>query len=264
MKKFIFLIPVAIFLLITTLGSRLFASGQISPATLVIVTAVFMLVMALVRPKNGSQKPVSSVEELVRGEFAKNAFADDPQKNAKFQSILKDYAGGMPKSALGKLAKLQSLCETDQERYALARISALVHSSLGKFPEAKRQCTTALVLHPTCELALELGSCQQRLGELEKARESYQYALDLDESSLEARSRLATAYVADRRYEEGLEEAMEVLNRDPGHASALATSAICYGLLGESVLYKRYTDLAVEAGYKKEKITDTVTALKKN
>ncbi len=263
MKKFVFLIPIAIFLLFTTLGSRLFASGQISPATLVIATAVIMLVMALVRPKTGKQKPVSGVEELVRGEFARDAFADAPDRNAKFQAIVKDYSGNMPKSALGKIAKLQPLCQTDEERYALARISALVHSTLGKFPEAVRQYTTALVLCPSSDLALELGSCQQRLGQLKKARESYQYAMDLDEGNLEAQSKLATAYVADRMYDEALDQAMEVLNKEPRHASSLATAAICYGMLGETVLYKRYTDLAVEAGYKKDKITDTVTALKK-
>ncbi len=263
MKKFLFLIPILIFLLITSIGTNLFAAGTVSPLMLVLATAGMMAVLLLFRPKTVKAKPVSDVEDMVRGAFAKDAFCNDPKRNALFQAIVKDYSGNMPKAAAGKIAKLRPLCETDPERYALARIAALVQISLNKYPEAARQYTTALVLHPTSELALELGSCQQRLGELKKARESYQYAMDLDETNLDAQCRLATAYVADRMYSKALEEALAVLEKAPQNSSALATSAICYGLLGDPLLYKRYTELAVENGYKKEKITDTVSALKK-
>ncbi len=264
MKNLLFLVPIALFLVFSAFSSRLFAAGTVSPSMMVLLSIGLMAaIMMLFRPKAAKRSPITGVEETIRGEFAKDAFLDDPKKNAQFQAIVKAYSGNMPKSAASKLPKLQPLCVTDQERYAFARLSALVHTALGKYGEAARQYTTALVLHPTSDLAVELGACQQRLGELKKARESYQYAIDLDETNLDARCRLATAYVADRKYEEALEEALAVLDKAAANESALATAAICYGLLDEPLLYKRYTELAVENGYKQDKITETVKALKK-
>lgn len=264
MKKFAFVIPILIFLVFMFLTNKLLAAGAMSPTTMVIFMAVAMLVMFLVRPKNKQKtKPISELEAKIRGEFARNAFTGEDPLSTKFQSALKDYSGNMPKSALNKLQKLAPLCRNDQEKYAVAVATAQVQLSLGKPIDAVRQYTTALVLHPTPELALEQGSCYQRLGELSKARSAYTYALDLDENNLEAHSAIATTYVADREYEEALGVAQKVLEKNANHPSALATTAICYGLLNDPLLSKRYTDLAEEQGYSRKKITDTINALKK-
>ena len=264
MKKFAFVIPVLIFLGFMFVTNNLVASGNFNPMVMVGIFGGAMILMALIRPKNKQKaKPVTEIEAKVRGDFARTAFADNQQLNAKFQAALKDYSGNMPKAALSKLQKLAPLCTNDQDKYAVAVATAQIQLSLGKAVEAVRQYTTALVIHPTAELALEQGSCYQRLGELSKARSAYTYALDLDESNLEAHSAIATTYVADREYEEALGVALKVLEKNDKHASALATTAICYGLLNDPILSKRYTDLAEEQGYSRKKITDTINALKK-
>ena len=264
MKKFAFVIPILIFLGFMYLSNNLLAAGTISPATMVVIMGGAMLLMVVVRPKTKQKvKPLSDVEKKVRGEFALDAFNDDAQLSARFQSALKDYSGNMPKSALNKLTKLAPLCRNDQEKYAVAIATAQVQMTLGKFVEAVRQYTTALVIHPTPELAMEQGGCYQRLGELGKARSAYTYALDLDENNLEAHSAIATTYVADREYDEALGVALKVLEKNDKHASALATTAICYGLLNDPILSKRYADLAEAQGYSRKKITDTISALKK-
>lgn len=264
MKKFAFFIPIILILVFSLISNRLFASGSINPTTMVIVMAALMLVLILFRPKSKqAPKPVSDIESKVRGDFAKDAFADDAQLNAKFQSALKDYSGNMPKSAYNKLTKLAPLCRNDQEKYAVAIATAMVQVTTGKFVEAARQYTTALVLHPSSELAMEQGGCYQRLGELKKARSAYEYALDLDSTNVEALSAIATTYVADREYTSALASAKQVLEKDENHASALATTAICYGLLNDPVMSKHYTDKAVANGYSQKKITDTISALKK-
>lgn len=263
MKKLIYFIPIILFLAFSMIGPRMFASGSISPTTLVILMVVLMAVMMLARPKAAAPKPASDVERKVRGDFAKDAFLDDPQRSAKFLSALKDYRGNMPKAALGKLEKLAPQCRSDEETYAVSVATAMCYITLNKFREAAREYTRALGLHPTSEIALSQGSCYQRLGLLEKARDAYEFALDLDAENLEARSSLATTYVADGDYKAALEEAMLVLQKNEKHASALATTAICHGLLDDPLMYKHYTDLAVENGYSQDKITKTVSALKK-
>ena len=110
---------------------------------------------------------------------------------------------------------------------------------------------------------MDLGSCHQRLGNLDKARDSYEFALDLDEDNLEALSRIATTYVADHEWETALEYANRVIDKDESNSSALATAAICYGLLDNPVMTKYYTEQAVENGYNRKKIEETIATLKK-
>jgi cytochrome c553 len=76
-------------------------------------------------------------------------------------------------------------------------------------------------------------------------------------------SALATAWVADGQYNDALDYAEEVLKLDETNASALATCAICHGLLNHPHRSAEYTEKAVAAGYSEKKIEDTIKALKK-
>ena len=263
MKKFSFLLPILIFLLIMSLGNRVLATGSVSPSTLVILVAVGMGILVLLKPKSNGSKAVSNLEQKARGEFAKDAFADDPKLGAMFDKAISDFNKNMPKAALAKLTKLATLCTGEKEIYAVSRATAQVQIVLGKPLPAIREYTRALGLHPTAEGAIELGSCHQRLGNLDKARDSYEFALDLEPDNLDARAILATTYVADGDYDTALEQAQLVLEKNEQHSSALATAAICSGLTGDPVMCKYYTDQAVANGYSKKKIEETIAALKK-
>lgn len=263
MKKLGFLIPILLFLGLSTLMPQMLSGGHVNKGTLVMIIAAFFVVMYMARPKTKGARPMSDVEEMVRGEFSKDAFADDPKRNARFQSALNDYSQRMPKSALSKLNKLAQEVTTDPETYAISMALALCCEQQQNYKEAIRHYNKALLLNPTAELAMTVGSVHQRLGELRKARDSYEFALDLDEGCLEARSRIATTHVADGNYDTALEQAELILEKDAANASALATAAICCALLNDPVMSKRYRQLAVENGYSEKKITDTISALKK-
>ena len=263
-KTGIFLIPLLIFAVISLLGTKLFAAGAISPAMLVLISAVAMVAMALIRPKAKTAAKFSPnvVQELL-GDFSKDAFAEDPQNAAKFQSAVSDYIQSMPKAALNKLEKLQPLCKTDADHYAVTVAMGMAKAALSDFDGAIKLYNKAVVICPTSQLADAMGSLQQRVGELKKAIDSYEFALDLEPGNLQVRSKLATAHVADGDFDNAIEQAQQVLDLDERNASALATIAICHGVLGHDSLYQGYTAKAVEAGYKAEKITSTVPILKK-
>lgn len=263
MKILMMLVPVIMLLVFMRLSSGVLASGSVNPLILIGITAVFMVLLIVTRPKNKGPKPASDLEKKVRGEFAKDAFADDPKLGAMFQAAIKDYSSNMPKAAISKLTKLAAQCTGDKEVYAVAMATAQCQLIIGEPLPAVREYTKALTIYPTAEVAMELGSCHQRLGNLDKARDSYEYALDLDENNLEAKSRIATTYVADHDFAMALEYANEIIDADETNSSALATAAICHGVLQDSVLCKHYTDLAVENGYSKNKIEETIATLKK-
>ena len=263
MKRFAFIIPVLIFLLFMSLGNKVLATGTVSPSSLVIIVVVAVGLILFMKPKTKVNKPATDIEVKARGEFAKDAFADKPQLEAKFEAAIKDYNSNMPKAALAKLTKLAPLCTDDKEIYAVSMATAQVQMLLGKPLPAIREYTRALGLHPTVQGAIDLGSCHQRMGNLDKARDSYEFALDLDPDNLEARAILATTYVADGDYYTALEQAQMVLEKNDKHASALATAAISCGLTGDPVMCKHYTTQAVENGYSKKKIEETIAVLKK-
>ncbi|MEF2837316.1 MAG: hypothetical protein U0N82_06295 [Oscillospiraceae bacterium] len=263
MKRFAFIIPVLIFLLFMSLGNKVLATGTVSPSSLVIIVVVAVGLILFMKPKTKVNKPATDIEVKARGDFAKDAFADKPQLEAKFQAAIKDYNSNMPKAALAKLTKLAPLCTDDKEIYAVSMATAQVQMLLGKPLPAIREYTRALGLHPTTQGAIDLGSCHQRMGNLDKARDSYEFALDLDPDNLEARAILATTYVADGDYYTALEQAQMVLEKNDKHASALATAAISCGLTGDPVMCKHYTTQAVENGYSKKKIEETIAVLKK-
>lgn len=264
MKKLAFFVPILFFAGAMFVGSKFMASGNVSPTTMMLGMVAILVVVSVFRPKSKQTvKPADELESEIRGDFARDAFAGDAQLNAKFQSALKDMSSSMPKSAYNKLTKLAPLCQGDQEKYAVAMATAQVQMANGKFADAARQYTTALVIHPSSGLAMKQGGCYQRIGELSKARSAYTYALDLDENNLEAHSAIATTYVADREYDEALGVALRVLEKDENHASSLATAAICYGLLNDPIMSKHFADRAEAQGYSRKKINETISALKK-
>lgn len=263
MKKLNFFLPILMIGLFSLVGYRIIGSDSISPGSMIGLSALLLVFLLLSKPKASAAKPMAQIEEQIRGEFAKDAFADDPVLGAKFQAALTDYSKNMPKAALNKLQKLAPQCTGDPEVYAVAMASAMIHTTLNKPTDAIKEYVRALSIHQDAPLAIQLGSCYQRIGELEKAMDSYEFALDLDPELTEARTKLATALVADGRYSMGLKQALTVLETQENNDSALATAAICSALLNDPVMYKHYLEKAVDNGYKRDKITQTVDALKK-
>lgn len=263
MKKLAYLVPIIMIFAFSFIANRLVLSGSISPMALLIGSIVVAALLLLFRPKTGGSKPAADAQLQPVDEFAANAFAEDDKLQSQYAAAMKDYAGNCPKACLRKLEKLAPQCTTDQQTYAISVASAPCYIREGRIEEALMAYNRALVLHPTSSLAHSVGSCQQRMGDLDKAMDSYSFALELDENNLEARSSLATAYVADRNYRTALEHAAMVLKQNENHAAALATSAICYGVLDDSLMCKQFTERAVENGYDRKKINNTISALKK-
>lgn len=264
MKKLgTFFLPIVTFLLLTTLGSRLIANGRIDATTIGILAIVFVLLLLFSKNKNNSTKNADAVAAEFLDDYSADAFDNDEALKAKFYAALTDYGKNMPKAALTKLEKLEPLCTGQKEKYAVAMAIAKTSYHLQKFPRAILEYNKAVVIHPTCSIASTIGDCYQRLGELKKAQDSYEFAIELDPNNPDPCSRLATTYVADWDYTTALYYANHALTLDENYASALATAAICYSLLDDPLMAKHFTDRAIANGYSEKKISETVSALKK-
>lgn len=260
MKK---LLPILLLIPLLIGLFKFMASGAMHPAVMVLVLGGLLMGLTMIRPK--SKGPTVRDEEIADalGEFSKDAFNDDSPLSVEFQTAVASFQSNMPKAAFAKLEKLAPQCRDDRERYAVAMITALICTKTNEHAKAVAAYNQAVVLNPTTEVAFAIGSCQQRLGHLKKARDSYEFALELDPRNIQAMSAMATTWVADRKYENALEYAEMALDVEENNASALATCAICHGLLGNSEESGEYTEKAVREGYSRNKIQDTIKALKK-
>lgn len=254
--------PIIVVALMAFFGKQLF-SGRIDPMTMLIIAAVAFGLMMFIKPKKSASGSTNAAAMDLLGEYAKDAFSYDEKLHNKFMSAVNDHFNAMPKSAYKKLTELEPLCKTDDDTYAHSIALALSKISNEDYEGAIKLYNKAVVIHPSAQLAEAIGSLHQRMGELEKAIDAYQFAMDLDPSNLAILAKVATVYVADGDFESGIEHAQLVLDREENNASALATIAICHGALEHGDLYKGYTVKAVENGYDEGKITNTVTALKK-
>lgn len=254
--------PLVILLLLSQVVPR-FLSGGLSPQNLLFAGAVLAVVLVLTRPRKAATKTPEAVAQEVLDDFSAEAFRQSEALMGKFQAALKDIGSNMPKAAVSKLEKLAGQCSTQEDKYAVAMATALAFRKQNDLKNAIREYNKALVLHPSAKLAYTIGDCNQRLGYLDKARDSYEFASELDPSNPMYFSVIGTTYVGEGDYDTAMDYASEALNRDETYAQALATMSICYGLKEDAVLQRHYQRLAVENGYSESKIEDTIRALKK-
>lgn len=257
-----FLVPIFVIAVVAIFFKQVFGNGPMNPLVMVGIIVVCLVGTSLLRPKKKAGSSVDTTFSLL-GDYGKEAFSYDEGLNSQFQSAVSDFLNSMPKSATKKLETLQTMCKTDADTYAVCIVLGMIKSYEDDHAAAIKLFNKAVVLHPTAQLAETIGSAQQRIGELEEAMDSYEFALDLDPNAIDIRAKLATAYVGNGDFETAIDHAQLVLDQQADHASALATIAICHGVLSHSNLYSGYTAKAVEAGYSEQKITTTVTALQK-
>lgn len=262
-KNGVFLVPILVIGVFMLISNRLMSSGAMSPSTMVIIGAVAFVLMLLIRPQKPTSQTSPDTALSLLGDYSKDAFSYDESLSSQFQSAVSDFLNSMPKSAVKKLEKLQALCKTDADTYAVSVAMGMIKCQNDDYAEAIKLFNKAVVLHPTAQLAESIASAQQRIGELDEAIDSYEFALDLDPEAIDIRAKLATACVGNGDFESAIDHAQLVLDKQEDHASALATIAICHGVLDHTDLYNGYTAKASEAGYSEQKITTTVTALKK-
>lgn len=263
MKRILFMIlPILVIATGILIVPRLMAGGT-SPITLILISGVLMFIMIMSRPKKAVTKSMEQISDELLDDYCANAFDAHDALGKKYEAVLRDIGNNMPKAASAKLKKLESECVTDPQKYAVALAAGKTSYLTKDFKNVIRQYNKAIVLNPTPFLAYSIGDCHQRLGALEKARDSYEFACELDPSNPKYPSSLATAYVGDGMYDDGIAYALDALNLDENYAQALATLAICYGVKDNRMMYDHYRNQAVDNGYSQEKIESTVKALKK-
>lgn len=261
-KLFSLIIPVFVILVGTMIVPKMVA-GSVNSSTLVLISISMIALLFLFRPKKGAAKSAQQVLEEIIDDYCQDAFNGSEELEKKFLAAVNDIGNNLPKSSLSKLQKLAPQCSSDPQRYAVAKASALVCRLTQDWKGAIREYNRAIVLNPTEELAYNIGECNQRIGKLDKARDSYEFAMELNPNNVRYPSSLATAYVGDGDYDTALDYARDALTIDENYPQALATMAICYGMKNDSVMYRHYTIKAAEAGYNQDKIETTVKELKK-
>lgn len=238
-------------------------SGEASPLTVFLFFATLVVgLLLLFLPKRDTTIPMEQVTGEILDDFCKGAFSDNPERHGEFVSALTEISRGNCKTAIQKLEQLSEKCSQNPEKYAVAKASALAYRKLHDEKSMIREYNKALVLNPTDALAYEIGYCHQRQGDLEKARDAYEFAAELAPTNPQYPSSLGTVCVGEHDFETAMDFAADALELNPVFPQALATMAICHGMKEDSDMYEYYLKLAMNHGYRRDKIENTLKKLR--
>lgn len=263
MRLILTLLITAVFVLLAYQGlvTKELSVSNLTRAFLILV-GLFLSLVRSYRP----QRPRSSktLYKNTYGEYIRNAFADDPKLEKQLYQAIADYNQNHPEKAVNILMKLRGECRNTDDIFAVTAFTALCLDDLQLYEEASNAYQNALRLHRNSTLASNLGLCYQRLGYYTKAQDAYELAIDIDPDNAFAYNNYSSLYFREADYESALEYAQHALDINPQMPQALATSAICFALMGQNVEYKEYYRRAVTAGYSGKKIKDAIEKLDPN
>ena len=214
--------------------------------------------------KKPKQPPVSNKKALYQKaypEFIQEPFADEPKLEKKFYDAIHDYNRNKPSDAVAKLEKLRKECRNTAELRAVTVFTALALDDLGRYPESLQLYDAARKIRDSSTLASNMGLNCQRLGDMERAAEYYEEAIQLDSRNAYAYNNLSALFFRQGEYENALDAAKDALECNATMPQALSTAAICAKLLGDEEAYTGYYRRAVAAGYDGDKIKRVIKQL---
>lgn len=182
------------------------------------------------------------------GHLIGNAFSEDAKLEKLLYRALDDFNRRKYPACLNKLDKLYSASGKSGDRFAVIVFTALCHSRMGKFEDAIRIYSNALMIREHSTVSSNMGSCYLNLGKTEEALECFKRALRSDAANPNAYNNIAQLYIQTGNFEEALSYAEEAVKLNGTMPQALNAMAICHAMLGNEAEYETYFRRAVACG----------------
>ena len=182
------------------------------------------------------------------GHLSGNAFSDDPKLENKFYKALADFNAGKYTICLKKLDELHSASPKSADRFAVIAFTALCHSRLGRYEEAIRLYSNALMIREHSTISSNMGNCYLELGKTNEALECFLRAIRADSKNPNPYNNIVQLYIQLGEYEDAITYAEEALALNAKMPQALNAMAICYAMLDYDEESETYFRRAVACG----------------
>lgn len=182
------------------------------------------------------------------GHLIGNAFSEDPKLEKQLYKALDDFNRRKYPACLKKLDALRTASSKSSDRFAVTVFTALCHSRMGRYQEAIKTYSNALLIREHSTVSSNMGNCYLELGKIEDALECFKRAIRADASNPNAHNNIAQLYIQTGNFEEALPYAQQAVALNGKMPQALNAMAICHAMLGNGAEYESYFRRAVACG----------------
>ena len=205
------------------------------------------LVLSLLKGKR-RRRATKADFKTAYGHLIGNAFSEDPKLEKLLYKALADFNSRKYTACLKKLDHLQTASPKSADRFAVLAFTALCHSRLGRYEEAIRIYTRALMIREHSTISSNMGNCYLELGKTNEALECFLRAIRADSKNPNPYNNIAQLYIQLGEYEDAMTYAEEALALNAKMPQALNAMAICYAMLDYDEEFETYFRRAVACG----------------
>lgn len=195
--------------------------------------------------------------------FAKelgSAFAEDPKKRERLLEAVRLFDEDKNSAALKLLEELKLDARTRDEIYAVGLFTALCQEGLG-LNDAAIATYEAMAEKGavSSQLYSNLGILYVRSDEVEKARESYMKAIELDPKNPLRHSNMANLMLRLGEYDGAAQAAANAIELNPSQYQAWTVLAVVAAIQGDAERSEKCIRKAVECGQEEEALRRAIT-----
>ena len=167
------------------------------------------------------------------GDIIGGAFIEPGKGSKKFFAALEYYQYNQPAKLVEAMREVEPFCTKNDERFAVAVFKAIGYDEMRAYEKAVEHYESALTYKENSTAASNLGICYQRLGESERAIDTYLYAIKIDPRNAYPYNNLAQLYIRKENYEDALRYADMAIEKKETFREAYSAKAIAHAMLGD-------------------------------
>ncbi len=202
--------------------------------TLLILATMILAIYRMASGKGGRKKKHS--EQFFRENYGRHigrAFIVPSKASKKFFAALEYYQYNQPAKLVDAMRNLESACTNNEERFAVAFFKAYGYDEMHSYANAAETYEKALLYREDSVAASNAGICYQKLGDYDKAIETYLFAIRIDPDNAYPYNNLAQLYIRKEDYKNALSYAEMAIERKENLSQAYSAMAIACAMLDD-------------------------------
>lgn len=222
------------------------------------MSIVFLCLAGLVRMKGPGRYSLKFYDAQFN-EILRDAFTAQPFWRNKLLCAVRLYNENKLKKAIKYLSELKPLCQTGADHYAVNLFTALGLTDMHLYDQAEHVYRQLINMNlEDSRVYSNMGQVQMRTGNVEKALQSYERALEYDSGNAFAYNNIAQAHFQMYKFSEAIPFALKALEINPKMHQSASLLTVIYALEDNKTESDKYFHIAVCSGVNPQELQQTI------